>query len=56
MRVFDKWKGDFSSKLSKIGSESNLGVFGEMEGLISGHLRVRTSKDWYRCLRMVTNH
>ena len=32
-----------------------LGGFAEVEGLMSGHLRVETSKDWYRCLHMVTN-
>ena len=43
------------SNLSKIGSERDWGVFGEVEGPISGHSRVKTSKDWYHCICMVTN-
>ena len=32
-----------------------LGVLGEVEGPISGHLKVKNSKDWYCCLCMVPN-
>ena len=39
----------------KLAASDILEGFGEVEGAISGHLRVKTSKDWYRCSRMVTN-
>ena len=54
-RVSGKWDGEFLSELSKTGSERDVGGFGEVEGLISGHLGVKTSKDWYRCLCVITN-
>ena len=55
MRVFGQWEGELSSNVVKTGPNRDLGVFDEVEGPISGHLRVKNSKDWYRCLRMVTN-
>ena len=35
-------------------AQSEFGGFGEVERPISGHLSAKASKDWYRCLHMVT--
>ena len=48
-------KENFRVNCRKSARNEILGVLGEVEGPISGHLKVKNSKDWYCCLRMVPN-
>ena len=54
MRVVGQWNGELSSKLSKIGSKRDLGVFGEVGRAISGQSSKKTSTDWRRYVDMIT--